>query len=46
MIRENGFVHPATLVPEELEYNDGYKSILNKLEVKFNEKTKGNNNGD
>ena len=43
MMRENGFVHPATLVPDELEYNDGYKSILNKLEVKFNEKSKGHN---
>ena len=37
MMRENGFVHPATLVPDELEYNDGYKNILNQLEAKFNE---------
>ena len=38
MMRENGFVHPATLVPDELEYNDGYKNILDKLQTKFNAK--------
>ena len=43
MMRENGFVHPATLVPDELEYNDGYKNILNQLQLKFNEKSKGEN---
>lgn len=37
MMRENGFVHPATLVPDELEYNDGYKNILSQLESRFNE---------
>jgi fructose 1,6-bisphosphate aldolase/phosphatase len=30
-----GFIHPATLVPEELEYNKGYKANMNKLNEKF-----------
>lgn len=46
MMRENGFVHPATLVPDELEYNDGYKNILDKLEGKFNKNaTEGDHSG-
>jgi fructose 1,6-bisphosphate aldolase/phosphatase len=44
MMRENGFVHPATLVPDELEYNDGYKNIMGKLETKFNDGATRDNN--
>ncbi len=36
MMRAQGFIHPATLMPEELEYNMGYKSVMAKLESKFN----------
>jgi fructose 1,6-bisphosphate aldolase/phosphatase len=35
MIRVQGFVHPATLVPEELEYNKGYEARMAKLNEKF-----------
>ncbi len=35
MMRAQGFIHPATLMPEELEYNQGYKSIMAQLEAKF-----------
>ena len=34
-MREQGFIHPATLVPEELEYNKGYKSIMAKAKKRF-----------
>ncbi len=34
-MREQGFVHPATLVPDELEYNKGYESIMDKLKERF-----------
>ncbi len=34
-IREQGFIHPATLVPEELEYNKGYEERIKRLESKF-----------
>ena len=27
-MREQGFVHPATLIPEELEYNKNYQAIM------------------
>lgn len=37
-MRNQGFIHPATLVPEELEYNKGYEARMEKLEVKFNSK--------
>jgi fructose 1,6-bisphosphate aldolase/phosphatase len=37
-MRNQGFVHPATLVPEELEYNKGYEARMKKLELKFNSK--------
>ena len=30
-IRSQGFVHPATLVPEELEYAEGYRARMNVL---------------
>ncbi len=34
-MREQGFVHPATLVPEELEYSPGYKSVMAEVEKRF-----------
>ncbi len=34
-IREQGFVHPATLIPDELEYNNGYKAIMKEAEDRF-----------
>ena len=30
-MRRQGFVHPATLVPDELEYAEGYKARMNVL---------------
>jgi fructose 1,6-bisphosphate aldolase/phosphatase len=35
MMREQGFIHPATLIPSELEYNNGYKNVMKKLNEKF-----------
>lgn len=35
IMRNQGFIHPATLVPDELEYNKGYEARMNKLESKF-----------
>ena len=35
IMRNQGFIHPATLVPEELEYNKGYEARMSKLESKF-----------
>src|SRR5919197_6080580 len=35
IIRNQGFIHPATLVPEELEYNKGYEARMSKLNQKF-----------
>lgn len=37
IMRKQGFIHPATLVPEELEYNKGYQARMNKLNEKFKE---------
>jgi len=34
-MREQGFVHPATLIPEELEYNKGYQSIMDEVKKRF-----------
>jgi fructose 1,6-bisphosphate aldolase/phosphatase len=34
-MRNQGFIHPATLVPEELEYNKGYEARMSKLNEKF-----------
>lgn len=34
-MRAQGFIHPATLVPEELEYNKGYEERMKKLKKKF-----------
>ena len=35
IMRGQGFIHPATLIPEELEYNKGYQARMKKLESKF-----------
>src|SRR5918912_226300 len=35
LLRNQGFIHPATLVPEELEYNKGYQARIDKLNEKF-----------
>jgi len=34
-IRSQGFIHPATLVPSELEYAEGYRARMNILETKM-----------
>ena len=34
-MRSQGFVHPATLVPSELEYAEGYKARMSVLESKM-----------
>jgi fructose 1,6-bisphosphate aldolase/phosphatase len=34
-MREQGFVHPATLVPEELEYNKGYEAMMSEAKKRF-----------
>ena len=35
MMYNQGFIHPATHAPDELEYNKGYKVNVNKLNEKF-----------
>jgi fructose 1,6-bisphosphate aldolase/phosphatase len=35
IMRNQGFIHPATLVPDELEYNKGYEARMKKLDEKF-----------
>ena len=35
MMRAQGFIHPATLIPDELEYNKGYKNVMAQLEAKL-----------
>jgi fructose 1,6-bisphosphate aldolase/phosphatase len=34
-MRSQGFVHPATLVPSELEYAEGYKAVIEGLHKKM-----------
>ena len=34
-MRRQGFVHPATLVPDELEYEEGYKARMEVLKSKM-----------
>ncbi|MYB30285.1 MAG: fructose 1,6-bisphosphatase [Cenarchaeum sp. SB0663_bin_5] len=34
-IRSQGFIHPATLVPSELEYAEGYRARISDLEQKM-----------
>jgi len=45
-IRSQGFIHPATLVPSELEYAEGYKARMKVLESKMKsmEETSTDNN--
>ena len=47
IMRNQGFIHPATLVPDELEYNKGYEARMAKLNEKFKDTdenmTKGRN---
>ncbi len=35
LMRNQGFIHPATLIPDELEYQKGYNARMAKLETKF-----------
>src|SRR6476661_6747621 len=42
-MRNQGFIHPATLVPEELEYNKGYEARMSKLNEKFRKMSDDNN---
>ena len=35
IMRNQGFIHPSTLVPEELEYSKRYEARINKLNKKF-----------
>lgn len=39
IMRSQGFIHPATLIPEELEYNKGYEARIAKLTEKFKDPT-------
>ena len=34
-MRSQGFIHPATLVPSELEYAEGYRVRMEVLETKM-----------
>jgi fructose 1,6-bisphosphate aldolase/phosphatase len=34
-MRSQGFIHPATLVPSELEYAEGYKAVIDGLHKKM-----------
>ena len=34
-IRSQGFIHPATLVPSELEYAEGYKAVMDAVHAKM-----------
>src|SRR5574342_1058275 len=43
IMRNQGFIHPATLIPEELEYNKGYEARLAKLNEKFVPEDKSKN---
>ena len=47
-IRSQGFIHPATLVPSELEYAEGYRARMDVLESKMKpmEGAGGNISGD
>jgi fructose 1,6-bisphosphate aldolase/phosphatase len=43
-MRSQGFIHPATLVPDELEYAEGYKARMDILNNKMKPIDEGNNN--
>ena len=44
-IRSQGFIHPATLVPSELEYAEGYKDRMKVLENKMKSLPDSSNKG-
>jgi fructose 1,6-bisphosphate aldolase/phosphatase len=35
IMRNQGFIHPATLIPDELEYQKGYNARMDKLKSRF-----------
>ncbi|PJC50583.1 MAG: fructose 1,6-bisphosphatase [Nitrosopumilales archaeon CG_4_9_14_0_2_um_filter_34_16] len=45
-IRSQGFIHPATLVPSELEYAEGYRSRMDVLESKMKPMEANSSSGD
>jgi len=45
-IRSQGFIHPATLVPSELEYAEGYKDRISVLKSKMNPLPESSHSGD
>jgi fructose 1,6-bisphosphate aldolase/phosphatase len=45
-IRSQGFIHPATLVPSELEYAEGYRSRMDVLESKMKPMEENSSSGD
>ncbi len=45
IMRNQGFIHPATLVPDELEYNKGYEARMAKLATKFRDMDELTGNG-
>ena len=45
-IRSQGFIHPATLVPSELEYAEGYKARMAILESKMKPMEKDSSSGE
>ena len=44
-IRSQGFIHPATLVPSELEYAEGYRARMNVLESKMKPMAENSSSG-
>ncbi len=44
-IRSQGFIHPATLIPSELEYAEGYKDRMRVLESKMKSLPDSSNKG-
>jgi fructose 1,6-bisphosphate aldolase/phosphatase len=44
-MRSQGFIHPATLVPAELEYAEGYKAVIDGLSKKMKPLGKKNTQG-
>ena len=45
-IRSQGFIHPATLVPSELEYAEGYRARMDVLETKMKPMEESSSSGD
>lgn len=45
-IRSQGFIHPATLVPSELEYAEGYRARMDVLETKMKPMEEDKSNSD